>query len=184
MTFNVTTVSNTFSVKDGETVAIAGLIRDQNDISRSGVPFLSQIPLLGSLFGSHSRSVNRTELVILITPHVIRTVDRLSEMARELKDSMPHIRQLVDEHDQANIKEMEEARKARSEQAQKELKKFKPGKQTKPAKGEKPAASEEPKKTEASIKTEEPPKTGEPNKLEVPAKPEEPPKLEEPKKPN
>jgi general secretion pathway protein D len=187
LTFNVTTVSNTFSVKDGETVAIAGLIRDQRDLSSSGVPFLSDIPILGSLFGSKSKSITRTELVILITPHVIRTVDRLSELTEEVKDSLRNVRQLAYEHEQEHLRNMEDARKDQNGQDQKAMKRVKPGKQTKPAKEEKPAASEkseEPKKPDASLKAGEPPKPEEPKKPEAPAKPEEPIKPEEPPKAN
>jgi general secretion pathway protein D len=174
LTFNVTTVSNTFSVKDGETVAIAGLIRDQRDDSSSGVPFLSDIPILGSLFGSKSKSVTRTELVILITPHVIRTVDRLTELTEEVKDSLRNVRQLAYEHEKEHIQNMEDARKEQSGQDRKAMKQIKPDKQTKPAKEEKPAASkksEEPEKTEAPLKTEEPLKLEEPKKPEEPQKP-------------
>jgi general secretion pathway protein D len=170
LSFNVTTVSSNFSVKDGETVAIAGLIRDRKDYSKNGVPFLSEIPLLGSLFGKQSRNVTRSELIILITPHVIRTVERLQEMTQELKDSLRNVRQVTDEHDKERIQDMEDARKERYGQEQKDLKRVKPAKQIKkPAKAEKATAPE---------------KSEEPKKSEEPSKPKDLTKPEEPKKPN
>jgi general secretion pathway protein D len=117
--FSKTSVNTTLSVKDGETVAIAGLIRDSHDFSRGGVPFLSEIPILGSLFGKTSRNANRTELIILITPHVIRTPEKFQEMTQELKDSLRNVRKLADEKEQEHIRDMEEARKERYKQEQK-----------------------------------------------------------------
>jgi general secretion pathway protein D len=112
-TFNKTSVSTTLAVKDGETVAIAGLIRDSNNSSRSGIPFLSEIPLLGSLFGRSSRTATRSEVLILITPHVIRTPERFQEMTQELKDSLRNVRKLVDDKREQYIEDMEQARKDR-----------------------------------------------------------------------
>jgi general secretion pathway protein D len=184
-TFNVTTVSSTFTVKDGETVAIAGLIREQKDNSRQGIPVLSDIPLLGSLFSTTSKSQSRTELVVLITPHVIRTVDRLSEMTQELKDLLPNVRRAIDEYELERIQEMENARKERYGQEQKEMKRAKPV--NKPTSVEEPETSEqseEQKKTDAPPKIEEPLKPEEPKKLESPPKTEAPIKQAEPQKPS
>jgi len=79
-TFTKTSVSTTLAVKDGETVAIAGLIRDNHNQARSGIPVVSNLPLIGGLFGNTVRQATRTELLIMITPHVVRTPDRLREM--------------------------------------------------------------------------------------------------------
>ena len=110
-TFNKTSVSTTLAVQDGETVAIAGLIRDSNTSGRSGIPWLSEIPLIGALFGTTKRTANRTELLILITPHVIRTPDRFQEMTQDLKDSLRNVRKLVDEKEEERLDDMEDARK-------------------------------------------------------------------------
>ncbi len=119
--FAKTSVQTTLSVKDGETVAIAGLIRDSNNVARNGVPYLSDIPLIGALFGRTNRSVNRTELLILITPHVIRTAERFQEMTQELKDSLRNVRKLVDKKDQEHKDDMEDARQERYRQEEKRL---------------------------------------------------------------
>jgi general secretion pathway protein D len=144
--FTKTSVSTTLSVKDGETVAIAGLIRDGSDFSRSGVPFLSQIPLLGNLFGQTSRNSHRNELIVLITPHVIRTPQGLEEMTQELRDSLRNVRKYADEKEDELRKDTEKARKERSEHKQEELKKTRAPKAeaqgTKPEPAPKP---EEPK---------------------------------------
>lgn len=60
------------AVQSGETVMLAGLVSDGETISSGGVPFLSRIPVLGSLFGTQGRRQDRQEIVIMITPTVIR----------------------------------------------------------------------------------------------------------------
>jgi general secretion pathway protein D len=58
-------------LKDGQTVILGGLSDRQRDVSQSGVPFLSSIPLLGGLFGRASRRTTETELFLFITPRII-----------------------------------------------------------------------------------------------------------------
>ncbi len=96
-TFTTTNVETTLAVKDGESVAIAGLIRESDSNGRSGVPFLSDIPILGALFGQTKHSSTRTELLIMITPHVIRTPDRFREMTQDIKDSLRNVGKYADE---------------------------------------------------------------------------------------
>ncbi|MBA4372473.1 MAG: hypothetical protein C0402_06380 [Thermodesulfovibrio sp.] len=57
---------------DGQTIVIGGLIKEKITKGRSGLPLLSKIPVLGYLFGSTTDTSDRTELIILLTPHVIR----------------------------------------------------------------------------------------------------------------
>ena len=59
-------------VQDGQTILIGGLIREDISSARSGIPFLSKIPVLGYLFGSTTDENHRKELIILLTPRVIR----------------------------------------------------------------------------------------------------------------
>jgi general secretion pathway protein D len=118
-TFNKSSVTTTLAVRDGETVAIAGLIRDNNNQAKSGIPFLADIPLLGGLFGKIKRTVTRTELIILITPHVIRTPERFQEMTQELKDSLKNIRPFVEAKEKEHQETMEDARKDRYKREEK-----------------------------------------------------------------
>lgn len=66
----------------GETVVLAGLISEGSGSNSSGVPGLSRIPVLGGLFGTQGKSKNRDELVVLITPTVVRS----PQEARALTD--------------------------------------------------------------------------------------------------
>ncbi len=61
-------------LRDGETQILAGLINDEDRRSVDGVPGLSRMPLLGRLFGVHSDSRNKSEVVLLITPRVVRNL--------------------------------------------------------------------------------------------------------------
>mgnify|MGYP001806283670 CR=1 FL=1 len=61
-------------LKDGETQILAGLINDEDRKSISGVPGASQLPVVGRLFGVHSDSRAKTEVVLLITPRVVRNL--------------------------------------------------------------------------------------------------------------
>jgi general secretion pathway protein D len=68
-TRNVNTV---LRLRDGETQALMGLIRDDDTTTRSGIPFLGELPILDVLFGNSKDDQRSRELVLLITPHIIR----------------------------------------------------------------------------------------------------------------
>lgn len=59
-------------VRDGQTAVIGGLMRDSVETVRTGVPFLSEIPVLGLLFGSRERRTVRRNLLFFVTPHIVR----------------------------------------------------------------------------------------------------------------
>ncbi|HXT16509.1 MAG TPA: secretin N-terminal domain-containing protein [Gemmatimonadaceae bacterium] len=72
-------------VRDSQTVVLGGLSDKERDVQVSGIPILSSIPLIGGLFGSHTRSGNETELFIFLTPRVIRNdadMQRLTDPMR------------------------------------------------------------------------------------------------------
>jgi type II secretory pathway component GspD/PulD (secretin) len=58
--------------QDGQTVVIGGLIQNKVGKTRSGIPFLSKIPILGYLFGYTDNTFDRTEIILLLTPRVVR----------------------------------------------------------------------------------------------------------------
>jgi type II secretion system protein D len=69
---SVTTAQTTVSAASGETIVLGGLITKETDVTRRRVPYLSSIPILGDLFRYDSNSMIRTELIIILTPQVIR----------------------------------------------------------------------------------------------------------------
>jgi general secretion pathway protein D len=60
------------AVQSGETVMLAGLIKTEEQTGSSGIPYLSRLPVIGALFGQQTRSKNRSEVLVLITPTVVR----------------------------------------------------------------------------------------------------------------
>jgi general secretion pathway protein D len=69
--FSKKTAKTVLSVLEGQTIVIAGLIEDSKNVIKSGVPLLSKIPILGALFGFQEYIYKKTELVLLLTPHII-----------------------------------------------------------------------------------------------------------------
>ncbi|GAB4397004.1 MAG: type II secretion system secretin GspD [Rhodoferax sp.] len=76
------------AVRSGEALVLGGLIRDNSTTGRSGLPGLQDIPLLGHLFGATTNSNHRTELLVVITPRVVRTEQDMRQASQELKDRM------------------------------------------------------------------------------------------------
>jgi general secretion pathway protein D len=64
---------------------LGGLIQDNQDRSVSGLPFLARLPIVGALFGTRGRSLNRTELLVLLTPRVIRGPEDARAITGELR---------------------------------------------------------------------------------------------------
>lgn len=69
---NKTEATTNLVAQDSETIIIGGLIREDTTKSKDGIPLLSKIPLLGSLFSNTTDNTTRTELIILLTPHVVK----------------------------------------------------------------------------------------------------------------
>jgi general secretion pathway protein D len=65
-------------LRDGETNMLAGLIRDEERNSIEGIPGLSDIPVVGRLFAHNTKKTDQTDIILTLTPHIIRVLD-LSE---------------------------------------------------------------------------------------------------------
>ena len=70
---NKRTLSSEIAVRDRDTIMLGGFIRSDKSKSRTGVPFLQDIPMLGALFSSRSDNKNREELIVLMRPTVLKT---------------------------------------------------------------------------------------------------------------
>ena len=70
--------STLLRLKDGETQLLAGLINDQDRKAVNGLPGLADLPLIGRLFASHKDEREKTEIVLSITPHIVRNIERPS----------------------------------------------------------------------------------------------------------
>ena len=83
-TINTRSIQTDVAVQSGQTVMLGGLIQDDETESRSGVPGLQRIPGVGALFRQSRNEMVRTETLVLITPSVIESTDRLSEVSDEM----------------------------------------------------------------------------------------------------
>ena len=98
--------SSTISVRDGDTILLGGFIRDAKTDTESGVPFLKDIPLLGSLFKSQSATSKRSELLVLIRPTILKTPEDAALMVSQERMRLPGIREA-----EAEFKAAEDARR-------------------------------------------------------------------------
>jgi general secretion pathway protein D len=87
-TFNDQTFRTRVAVQDGQTVGMAGLIRDNSSQGNSGIPLLKDIPVVGTLFSTQSNSRARTELLVLITPHVVRDQRDARALTEDLRSQL------------------------------------------------------------------------------------------------
>jgi general secretion pathway protein D len=94
--FRTREVETTLVVDNGETVLIGGIIDEKVDHLRRGVPYLMDIPVLGRLFRDETDSVGRTELLVTITPFVIRTRDEARLVTEDFSSRLEGIRELRD----------------------------------------------------------------------------------------
>ncbi len=78
----------TVTVESGQTIVIGGLIQESRSKGGSGVPLLSRIPVLGWLFKSRSRSDDKINLMIFITPQIITSLDEIDKVTEEKRSEM------------------------------------------------------------------------------------------------
>ena len=78
-------ITSRVAVRSGETVVLGGLIRDNTSRGKTGLPWLQDIPVLGGLFRTTSRTNNRTELVVLITPRALQNDEQLRAVSDEMR---------------------------------------------------------------------------------------------------
>ena len=90
-------VNTQITVRDGDTIAIGGIMSETNIFSRSRVPVLGKIPYVGAIFGSTSVSKEKTELVVTLRPQVIYDENELLTKSNELKGRLRNLRRLIRE---------------------------------------------------------------------------------------
>ena len=74
-TFGNREITTTIRLKDGETNMLAGLIRDDERTVLAGVPGLSDLPLIGRLFARNKKESQQTDIILTLTPHIVRVLD-------------------------------------------------------------------------------------------------------------
>jgi general secretion pathway protein D len=81
-------VKSSVAVASGQTVLLAGLIQEQQDLTRGGIPLLDQIPNLGDVFSHQNKANTRTELIVFIRPQIIRDSVDAGFVAEELRTKL------------------------------------------------------------------------------------------------
>ena len=87
-------LSSKVAVRSGESIVMGGLIQESGTSGRSGVPVLHEIPLFGNLFGATRSDSKRTELLVVLTPRVVRSDQEITEVGADLRDRMRNLQRL------------------------------------------------------------------------------------------
>ncbi len=90
-TISTRRIASTVSVRDGEVIALGGLFSDTRSFGKNGIPLVSQIPIVGGLFGTQRNTERRTELIVLLKLKIIANADDARAATESLKQK---IRQL------------------------------------------------------------------------------------------
>ena len=81
-------LQSSVTVQDGETVALGGLIQDTKSLTKNGLPLLSDIPVIGAAFGTTDRNVQRTELLVLLSPKIVHNAVDARAVTDELRSRL------------------------------------------------------------------------------------------------
>lgn len=119
---NKSSVQTSLIVRDGDGVVIAGVMRDSLSSTRATIPILGDIPILGRLFGSSARTTNRTEIVVIIEPRVIKDPTAHQEATLDLEGRYKDLRSLIRNKQRTFEKNRIEAEEIREKDAERDAK--------------------------------------------------------------
>jgi general secretion pathway protein D len=91
------------AVQDGQTVALAGLIRDNATDDNNGIPFLKDVPILSTFLSSQSNTRQRTELLVLVTPHVVNDQRSARALTEDLRNQLINAARVRQELEQRQV---------------------------------------------------------------------------------
>jgi general secretion pathway protein D len=94
-TISTRKISTSVAVQDGEVIALGGLISNSVTDTKSGLPIVSHIKFLSTLFGATNNQGTKTELIVLLRPRVVRSVDDGRALTDELRDKLQALRPLL-----------------------------------------------------------------------------------------
>jgi len=98
-TFSTRESETTVVVQSSETIVIGGIIDDTVDRSRTGIPFLMDIPVVGRAFRVENDTVRRTELIVLLTPHVVRDRQESRSATQAFRSTLKGMRRDLDRYE-------------------------------------------------------------------------------------
>ncbi len=82
---------------NNQTLVLGGLLQNRRTLSKSGIPFLNKIPVVGYLFGNTEERIEKTELILLITPRVVGTALDATRITDQMRNITPEIRDSIKE---------------------------------------------------------------------------------------
>jgi general secretion pathway protein D len=91
-TFFKRSISTNLIASQDQSIVLGGLVKERKSLDRSGLPWFYKIPLLGWVFGSRTDSVSRNELLIFITPRVIRSVEEGVQLSRDFEERVGQLK--------------------------------------------------------------------------------------------
>lgn len=102
--FKTRKANTTAIVQDGHTLVLGGIITERKEQSRSGVPYLSKIPILGYLFGTTTDKMQKKELILMVTPHVVANHQEADQLTEDYKSRVKDLKKKIDERNkQADV---------------------------------------------------------------------------------
>ncbi|MFQ5682168.1 MAG: type II secretion system secretin GspD [Candidatus Binatia bacterium] len=108
--FDTRDAETTAVVQDGDTLTIGGIITERKSRDRTGIPYLMDIPVLGRFFGLTTDKVERTELVILITPHVMRNREEAQAVTKEFLEKVSTVKRELERVKKEEAKKREKGK--------------------------------------------------------------------------
>jgi general secretion pathway protein D len=102
-------VSTQAVVQDGETIALGGIIQESRTLARNRIPLLGDIPYVGALFGNTSLSTQRTELILLLTPTVIRDSTEARVATTEFRGKLRELSKVLEEEERRERERREQS---------------------------------------------------------------------------
>jgi general secretion pathway protein D len=90
-TINQRRITTNVAIQSGETLVLGGLIKENNGRTNEGLPYVRHVPVLGWLFGSQGKSTSRTELVVMITPTAVTSLDEARDVTQEYRNKLKDV---------------------------------------------------------------------------------------------
>jgi general secretion pathway protein D len=82
--------SSSVTVKDGQTMIIGGIIQDNKKSTTNKIPILGSIPFIGKLFQRQETTTEKTELMVFITPHIVRSIEEAEQLSLKQQSELSH----------------------------------------------------------------------------------------------
>jgi len=102
--FDKKTAKTVLSVLEGQSIVIGGLIEDTKVRNKGGVPLLSRIPIIGALFGTQDYENKKTELILMMTPHIITDHIQSNSVTKEFRDKVEGLKKDLEEKEKREKK--------------------------------------------------------------------------------